>query len=179
MNQRDIGPREVALPATAFAALDRALTEHAGALARVHTLHAAGYAAGASLWDAFDRPPRTPVPSMTEGKFWESLRRFLEARGWGTLTHETPHAGVGLLQSRDWAEAAGRSEPQPVCAFSTGLLSHLLTLAAAQPVAVLEVSCRGRGDDRCAFAFGSETTIHDLYGLLLEGSGLETALADL
>ena len=54
-----------------------------------------------------------------------------------------------------------------------------LSGAAGGPVAVLEVTCRTRGDDGCTFAFGSAATIHDLYGLLLEGQDLDSALASL
>jgi hypothetical protein len=59
------------------------------------------------------------------------------------------------------------------------MLSALLSGAAGGPVAVLEVTCRTKGDDRCTFAFGSAATVHDLYGLLLEGQALEAALAAL
>jgi len=41
------------------------------------------------------------------------------------------------------------------------------------------VSCRAQGDERCAFAFGSAATVHDLYGLLLDGRALPSALAAL
>jgi hypothetical protein len=179
MTQPEKGAREVAIPATALAALDRALTEHAGSLARLHTLHAAGYEAGRAFWASFDRPPRGPSNAMPARRFWPALSRFLEARGWGSLTHESAHPGVGLLLSRDLAESAERNEPQPVCAFTTGLLAHLLTRTAGQPVAVLEVTCRARGDEHCTFAFGSEATVHDLYGLLLEGGDLGRALEGL
>ena len=47
---------------------------------------------------------------------------------------------------------------------------------AGGPVAVLEVTCRTRGDDACAFAFGSEGAVHELYGKLLEGADLDGAL---
>lgn len=179
MNKRHDGDREVAMPASALAALDRAITEQAGPLARVHTLHAAGYAAGAPFWEALDRSPREPVVALPEREFWTTLSRFMEVRGWGTFTQRAPHPGVGLLLSEDLAESAGRRDSQPVCAFTTGLLAHMLTRAAGQPVAVLEVGCRARGDDACTFAFGSEATVHDLYGLLLDGRGLERALVEL
>ncbi|NIX42216.1 MAG: hypothetical protein GWN06_24335, partial [Gemmatimonadetes bacterium] len=54
-----------------------------------------------------------------------------------------------------------------------------LTELAGGPIAVLEVSCRARGDDCCDFAFGSETAIHGLYGRLLQGENLQAALAAL
>ena len=33
-----------------------------------------------------------------------------------------------------------------------------------------------RGGDACEFAFGSETTVHDLYGKLLDGADMATSL---
>ena len=102
-------------------------------------------------------------------------------RGWGTLRHEQAHDAVGLLHSRDWAEPPpdGPTGSDASCGFTTGFLSGLLSALAGGPVAVLEVSCRGRGDDACTFAFGSETAIHELYGHLLDGADMAAALAAL
>lgn len=179
MNGREGHAREVALPASALSTLRRALKREAGPLAAIHALHAAGYGAGETLFDSFARTVRQPLEEVGETTFWTGLTRFMGRRGWGSLDHRSLHPGVGLLTSSDWAEAGDGSESQPGCAFSAGLLSHVLTRAAGEPVAVLEVSCRGRGDESCAFAFGSEATIHDLYGLLLDGKRLEQALAEL
>ncbi|MBW3534328.1 MAG: hypothetical protein KY453_03770 [Gemmatimonadetes bacterium] len=170
--------REVAFPAAALAGLRRALRDEAGPLAAVHALHAAGYDAGGRLFEAFTGggDPR----SRDEHSFWRGLSDFLDRRGWGTLEHSVPHPGIGLLSSPDWAEALPEgSEHQPACAFGSGLLSSVLSRAADGPVAVLEVACRSRGDDRCTFAFGSEAAVHELYGLLLEGRDLDRALAEL
>jgi hypothetical protein len=179
MNTSGSSEREVALPASAFVALARALRMQGGPLAAIHGLHAAGYAAGESLSDLLLQSAHKQGPDLPEREFWRSLSRFLARKGWGTLTHRAPHPGVGLLISRDWAESDGNETSQPSCAFSVGLLSHLLTRVANGPVAVLEVSCRAAGRDTCTFAFGSEATIHDLYGLLLDGRGMEQALAEL
>lgn len=170
--------REVALPATALAALRRALREEAGPLATVHAMHAAGYDAGGPLFETF--AGASDVARRDESAFWRGLSDFLDRRGWGTLEHSAPHPGIGLLSSTDWAEVGSdASERQPACAFGAGLLSSLLSRAADGPVAVLEVACRSRGEGRCAFAFGSETTVHELYGLMLEGRDLDDALAEL
>jgi len=179
MQARESQIREVALPASALGSLRRALSEEVGSLTAVHTLHATGFETGDVAFEAFARALRRPLEEVTEGTFWPVLEGFLSQRGWGSSQHSTPHPGVGLLSSRDWAEAEGGREGQAVCAFSVGLLSRLLTRAAGEPVAVLETSCRARGDQACVFAFGSETTIHELYGLLLEGRSLEKALAEL
>ena len=146
----------------------------------IHALHAAGYESGQALWDSLRRGPGRELAAGDEATFWTRLAGALSRRGWGSLTHDSPHPGVGLLASADWAEAqAGAGERQPSCTVSAGMLSALLSGAAGGPVAVLEVTCRTRGDQRCTFAFGSSATVHDLYGLLLDGQDLHTALAAL
>lgn len=172
-------PREVALPARGLVRLRMSLRDEVGQLASVHSLHAAGYGSGEDLFDAFAReldgsPGSIPAPDL-----WARIARFFAARGWGTLRHGELHPGVGELRAENWAEAVPDSESQPSCAFTTGLLSSFLTRLAGDSVAVLEVRCASRGDGHCAFAFGAETTIHDLYGLLLEGASLPDALEQL
>jgi hypothetical protein len=173
------GEREIAIPAAALSALADALRNQGGQLAAIHGLHAGGYGAGAPFFERLSAGAPRDLTALGEREFWRALSRFLSRKGWGTVSHSSPHPGVGLLVSRDWAEAQGVERPQPSCAFSVGLLSHLLTRAADAPVAVLEVTCRSAGDAVCTFAFGSETTVQDLYRLLLDGRGLEQALAEL
>jgi predicted hydrocarbon binding protein len=173
-----ITPRQVALPARGLTELRRSLREEVGALASVHALHAAGYAAGADLYQGFLHSAPGEVLAMGTDRFWRQLRRYFHQKGWGELQHEPAHPGVGLLRSSDWAEAEAGTETQPSCAFTAGMVSHFLTLAAGGPVAVLEVECVSRGGPYCSFAFGSEATIHQLYGQLLEGSSVDEALAD-
>lgn len=170
-------PREVALPARGLTELRRSLREEVGPLASVQALHAAGYAAGEELYRGFRQSLGEEVVEMGTDRFWSQLRRYFRQKGWGELRHESAHPGVGLLRSADWAEADPNSETQPSCAFSSGLLSNFLTLAAGGAVAVLEVDCLSRGNGRCTFAFGSEATIQELYGQLLEGSSMDEALA--
>ncbi len=180
MSQRNPNGREVALPASCFTALRRSLTEEAGSLTATHVLHAAGFQAGEALYETFSAGLNAPASSLSEGAFWESLSTFLLRRGWGSLAMEKIHPAIGLLKSRDWAEADPEAEEsQPTCSFGAGFLSTLLTHVAGGPVAVLHVSCRSRGDEECGFAFGSESAIHLLYGRLLDGQGLEEALSGL
>jgi len=44
---------------------------------------------------------------------------------------------------------------------------------------VLEIRCRSRGDDECAFAFGGEDAVHHVYGALLDGTDFSRATAAL
>jgi len=176
----DRSVRDVAIPAAGLMALRQALEEEAGPLPAIHALHAAGYGTGQALWESLRRGPGRELSGLDETTFWPRLATALQRRGWGILTHHAPHPGIGLLASPDWAESQpGSTQRQPSCTFSSGMLSALLTEAARGPVAVLEVTCRTKGDDRCTFAFGAAATVHDLYGLLLDGQDLDSALAAL
>ena len=170
------GPREVALPAQGLAQMRHALRDEVGPVAAIHALHAAGYAAGEGILELFQKSVGSPLGELPEEELWSRLSEFFGRRGWGGLRHRAPHPGVGILESPDWAESLPDSESQPACAFTTGLLSSFLTDMAGGPVAVLEVSCRSRGDELCRFAFGSEATIQSLYEKLVDGATLDEAL---
>jgi hypothetical protein len=176
------GSREIVLPVTVFSDLRRELEEHAGSLPTIHALHAVGYRNGVSAVSGFSQTSggKDHAGEIAEEVFWSRLQDFFQRRGWGTLTRSVPHPGVGLLTSEDWAESMDSEAIEDAsCSFTTGFLSGFLTELAGGPVAVLEVSCRGRGLDRCSFAFGSESVIHELYGHLLESEDLDRALASL
>jgi hypothetical protein len=170
-------PREIAIPAFVFDSLREELEKEAGTLQTVRALHSAGYRAGLAAAASVDQEAGGDSFSQSPDRFWSGLSGFFAKRGWGALRHSTPHQAIGVLTSPDWAEASS-DDPQPdgSCSFSTGFLSGLLSQLAGGPVAVLEVSCRTRGDGTCEFAFGSETAIHDLYGTMLDGGDFQSAL---
>lgn len=174
MHQRS---REVSIPAAAFDHLRGALADAVGESAGVAALHAAGFASGESLFEMFSRTDDGPPSALGTRAFWAKVARFFGERGWGRLDAESPHPGVAFLVSDDWAEADSSGDEHSTCAFTSGALSYLLTETAGAPVAVLETSCRARGDDRCEFAIGSERNIHTLYTRLVEGHPLSEALA--
>lgn len=172
-------PREVTIPAAAFGHLRAALADTGDGGGGVSALHAAGFASGDDLYALFSAAGGGSPATLGRNRFWVTLSRFFEDRGWGTLEYEALHPGVSILSSSDWAEADSNSGPYATCAFTSGLLSSFLTRTAGGAVAVLETSCRARGDDRCVFAFGSEQAIQGLYAELLEGHALDQALARL
>lgn len=172
--------REMAVPARALVTLRRSLRSEVGPLGTVHVLHEAGFDAGEALADVFLASLGGSPDEVPEETFWSHLSDFLSRRGWGSVAHRSPHPAVGLLASRDWAEAGwDREETQPCCAFSSGMFAGVLGRAAQGPIAVLELSCRARGEEACVFVYGSETAIHELYGQLLDGADLESALEEL
>lgn len=171
--------REVALPATGLTELRKALRDEVGPLAAIHALHAAGYAAGEESVRTLLGADAPPLDEFASDRWWSRLSDHFERRGWGKLDHQDLHPGVGQLTSVDWAEAEGGDERQPSCAYTTGTISHILTHFAGGAIAVLETHCRARGDDHCSWIFGSEVTVHELYGSLLEGRALGDALEEL
>jgi hypothetical protein len=180
MDRKGSAPREIAVPVSVFGSLRAELAKEAGMLPTVHALHHAGYQAGTEAAATLTGNSQSGTPALRQDQFWVRIADFFGTRGWGTLRHESPHAGVGILSSSDWAEASDSSvDPDASCCFSTGFLSGLLSELAGGPVAVLEVGCRTRGETSCRFAFGSESAIHDLYGRLLDGVDLDGALAAL
>lgn len=174
------GYREAAVPVSVFSVLREELADEAGLLPTIHALHAAGYRAGAEAAAVLPASPDEDLRSLPEEVFWARLTSFFARRGWGSLSRSTSHPAVGFLASEDWLESSGvEPSPDANCSFTTGFLSGLLSTLAGGPVAVLEVACRGRGDGRCSFAFGSEEAVHELYGRLLDGHDLDGALAAL
>ncbi len=170
---------EIVVPATLFGDLRAALDKEAGPLVAVHILHAAGYASGVAAAPALRTSPDEDLLALPQDMFWTRLATFFARRGWGSLTHEPAHQAVGFLTSPDWAEGAVPRGDDASCSFTAGFLSGMLSTLAGGPVAVLEISCRARGDERCSFAFGNALVIHDLYGKLLQGSDVPSALASL
>lgn len=170
--------KEVVVPVQVFTVLRRELEKEVGTLPAVRALHQAGYAAGGGAAASFaSNGPGESLPNLAAKDFWGRMERFFSKRGWGTLSHDDIHPGVGVLKSPDWLEAnPDESDPEGSCSFTTGYLAGLLSELSGRPVAVLEVTCRSRGDDACRFAFGSEAVIHDLYGHMLEGTDFVGAL---
>lgn len=171
--------REIALPASCLTTVREALRDEAGPVATVNALHAAGFRSGEAVWRSFASGGDVDVESLGEGDFWTRLSDWFSRRGWGSFQFEAIHDGVGRLGSRDWAESEGGDERQPSCSFTTGLLSRILSTAGGGDIAVVETACRARGDAECHWAFGSEHTVHRLYGSLLEGRSFEDALREI
>lgn len=170
---------EIVVPATLFGDMRAALEKEAGPLVAVHALHAAGYAAGVAGAAALRTAPGEDLLALPQDVLFARITAFFARRGWGSLAHDPAHEAVGLLTSPDWSEGAGPAGEDASCSFTTGFLSGMLSTVAGGPVAVLEVACRARGDGRCSFAFGNAQAIHDLYGKLLQGSDVPSALASL
>jgi predicted hydrocarbon binding protein len=183
MNPTGARVPELALPATALAALRRTLIAELGPERAPGVLRNAGHAAGDALYQILSQPAAEPQPPVTEleaTRFWRRFAQLFSARGWGNLAHQDVHPGVAVLDSQDWSEADPAAQARrPSCFFTTGLLANVLGQVAGGDVAVLEVECRSRGDARCRFLFGSPAALNGVYQRLVTGENLDTAVAQL
>lgn len=194
MNASTARPPELALPVASLAALRRALTAAVGPDAAAHALREAGNAAGHALFrsllqvrGATTSPPDPADPAirqqllhLPEQSFWKRFAETLSSRGWGHLSHEPVHPGVGALHAADWVEADPDSHAaRPGCFFTTGLLANLLGRITDSDIAVLEVTCRSRGDEQCRFLFGHPETMAAFFDQVAAGQDETTSLAAL
>jgi len=175
---------ELALPVAALAALRQALADDVGPDAAAHALRRAGHAAGDALLAilaAGDGSEPNSLAELSEAEFWRRLSDHFAARGWGRLSHQAVHSGVGMLESPDWVEAnPDFAAERPSCFFTTGMLANILAGVATRPVAMLEVECRSRGDLHCRYLFGAPETLRVVYDAAAAGpSELDTILAGL
>jgi predicted hydrocarbon binding protein len=161
--------------------LRASLERDAGLQAATH-LQEAGFAGGEELYQAFsdwlkerhglEQPSDLDVQYM--GKV---LAEFFGEEGWGSLTVTPLGPAVLALDSADWAEAMDeRHGDYPSCHLSCGLLADFLGRMSQGQVAVMEVECRTRGDQKCRFLAGAPESLGIIYERMAGGSGYLEAL---
>jgi predicted hydrocarbon binding protein len=161
--------------------LRASLERDAGLQAATH-LQEAGFAGGEELYQAFsawlkerhglDQPSDLDVQYMGE-----VLAEFFGNEGWGSLTVAPLGPAVLALDSADWAEAMDeRHGDYPSCHLSCGLLADFLGRMSQGQVAVMEVECRTRGDQKCRFLAGAPESLGIIYDRMAQGGGYLEAL---
>lgn len=141
----------------------------------VAALREAGRVAGEELLRRVGADPSASEP----GEFWEAVGQEFVDVGLGPLSYSVREPGVGEIRLEGSPEADGvDGEPRrrTGCAFSTGVLGGLLTGAAGQPVAVLEVECRAGGSAFCRFLVGDGHRLRAIRDRLGSGESLARAL---
>lgn len=130
-------------------------------------LQQAGYAGGDAVYAAFGEwlaAERCPAPeALSLERFGTLSSRFFSELGWGSFTFVSS-APVATIDSPDWAEA-DTTEPldQPCCHLGTGILAAFFGRLAEQPLAVMEVECRGAGAPQCRFLLGSAEVMQEVW----------------
>jgi predicted hydrocarbon binding protein len=173
-------PRSVLSTPALLRALRELIESERKPIAAVEALRQAGFRAGESFHSAFEGAEgetgeNASPAAMPAELFWERFSRFWSAQGWGELHHRELHPGVSALESRDWVEAEISSGVSG-CHLTTGIFAELLRRIAGQEIAVLEGSCRGRGDQTCSFLIGNAETLEAVYAAMRQGSTVEAAI---
>ncbi|MFO7893616.1 MAG: hypothetical protein R6U63_07780 [Longimicrobiales bacterium] len=168
--------REIRFPTAAVLTLRNTLRQEVGAEAATLALQKAGHAAGDALFQRLDRDE--PLDETPQATFWTRLSALFKEIGWGGVTHQEVHPGVGALVATDWFEI-DPSAATPTCPFSTGVLANILGHVAGQDVAVMVVPCEPAADGCCRFLFGAGPVLQEVYAGLREGTELEITLAAL
>jgi predicted hydrocarbon binding protein len=170
----------LAIGRPALRQLHASLRSHAPDQA-IGVLQEAGYAAGEGMFRAFaawlpdhagvERPEDLDAEVLTQ-----VLSDFFAHTGWGTLAIAPVGTGGLGVDSTDWAEAEPGSAETPMCFFSTGMLADFLGRLSGEPVAVMEVECRSRGDERCRFLSATPDTLQRVYEEMTAGKSYLEAL---
>jgi predicted hydrocarbon binding protein len=172
-------PSSAMSPATLrqlHASLAARAPEHA-----IAVLQEAGYAAGDATYRAFAAwlPGRAGVErpeDLDADLLGELLSEFFEASGWGTIAMTPVGASSLALDSANWSESDPGTSESPMCFFSAGMLADFLGRLSDQPVAVMEVECRSRGDERCRFLSATPEMLEQVYERMTQGRSYEEAL---
>jgi predicted hydrocarbon binding protein len=160
----------------------RQVLERDAGLQAATWLQEAGFAGGEALYEAYaewltdnysvDRPASLDVRHLGE-----TLSRFFQEYGWGSVRVTPLTPAVIAMDSPDWWEAdPGQGAEYPSCHLSSGLLAELLSRVSGSPLGVMEVECRSRGEPRCRFLAGAPETLQILYTRMAEGSTYLQAL---
>lgn len=141
----------------------------------VTILQEAGYAAGEGLYRAF-AAENNPADLDAE-QLGPALSQFFTTGGWGAVTMTPIGNGALALDSGDWVEAEPGTSQTPMCFFSAGMLADFLGRLSEETVAVMEVECRSKGDERCRFLSATPEVLEKVYNEMTAGRSYEEALA--
>lgn len=187
MNESFAGKPMLTFPPSTLAAVHRAARQDRSPAEAAALVRQVGYETGEGFLDAFGdwlthhrQDPGADPSLLAADDFWNHLSAFFSSLGWGRLEFEQLHEGVGALTGTGWAEAdAASGARQPMCHFTTGMLADLLSRLIGSDLAVLEVSCRSRGDAACRFLLGSAEALQRVFEEIRQGHGVEVAVQNL
>jgi len=183
LDSKMVSSSRIQLPAGGLSALRLALAEVQPASDSVATLRRIGFEMGErvhrELAERIGDEREGALDEIPADEFWREVSGLFDELGWGRLGFEELHPGVASVTSGDWAEGEAEGLSTPGCHLTTGLLSDLLGRVAQADIAVLEVECRGRGDDRCLFLFGLPERLEDVFEEVRSGTAYGEALASL
>jgi predicted hydrocarbon binding protein len=162
----------IALTRDSLVALRAALFRDVGPTAAA-LLQEAGYAGGASMYEAFGRWLRGgglgEPESLAAAEFGMRATEFFHDIGWGAIELGALD-NVATIDSPDWAEGDPAFPLDfPGCYYTAGIFADFFGRLAGAPVSVMEVECRSMGAERCRWLVGSGETMQHVYDQMGEG----------
>lgn len=145
--------------------------------AGIAALRETGRSLGLSLYDSL--APEKAVEELDPGEFWAAVGAKFVELGLGPVRYEQVDEGLAAVCLVAFPEAGGEEIGQrksPGCHLGTGLLGGLLSRAADQSIAVLEIECRADGSHGCWFLLGSRDRLEAIHERLLAGEPIENAI---
>ena len=137
-------------------------------------LQGAGYAAGEGLYKTFSAV--TNPADLDADLLAPTLSEFFTTGGWGAVTVTPIGTGALAIDSSNWSEAEPGTSETPMCFFSAGMLADFLGRLSEETIAVMEVECRSKGDQRCRFLSATPAVLEKVYSEMTQGRTYEEAL---
>jgi predicted hydrocarbon binding protein len=129
----------------------------------IAALREAGRGFGLSLYDSL--APDRSVEELDPEEFWAAVGQKLQELGFGPLRYEQVDEGLAAVCVVSFPEAGSEE-------IGGGLLSR----AADQSIAVLEIECRADGSHGCWFLLGAQERLESIHEKLRSGEPIENAI---
>ena len=143
----------------------------------ISALRETGRVTGTLLFDALGTAP----DGLPVEEFWEHLDAKFRELNLGFVHFEPVDEGLAAVAWYHLPETGADASVERTtggCHLATGLLGGLLSQAAGQPIAVLEIGCGIDGSEPCWFLIGSEPRLTSIHDRLARGEELRVALGN-
>lgn len=156
-----------------------ALADHCAAAGEpgIAALREAGRGLGLSIFDSLAADQN--IDRLDPREFWEEVGKKLDELGFGPARYEQVDEGLAAVCLVEFPEAGGEEigkRRSSGCHLGTGLLGGLLSRAADESIAVLEIECRADGAQGCWFILGSQDRLEAIHQRLIAGEPIENVL---
>ena len=158
-----------------------ALADHCAAAGEpgIAALREAGRGLGLSIFDSLVADQ--DIDRLDPREFWAEVGKKLDELGFGPARYEQVDEGLAAVCLVEFPEAGGEeigTRRSSGCHLGTGLLGGLLSRAADESIAVLEIECRADGSRGCWFILGSQDRLEAIHQKLIAGEPIENVLKD-